>query len=136
MAQPTSTGQKIQSLALIVGRVNAIDMAIFSFLVFTLAFTLAEDGIWDDMQTQAQLVAAIQLWTQPEFISNLIIKYTIKRIGDMHNQGLYSYMACATLHKYERDMLELSISFRSEWSRTTIFGFTSLGASVGEAFHL
>ena len=42
----------------------------------------------------------------------------------MHNQGLYSYMACATLHKYERDMLELSISFRNEWSLTTILRFS------------
>ena len=58
----------------------------------------------------------------------------------MHNQGLYSYMACATLHKYERDMLELSISFRNEWSLTTILRFsrfwmlsflTSLGKTVG-----
>ena len=58
----------------------------------------------------------------------------------MHNQGLYSYMACATLHKYERDMLELSISFRNEWSLTTILRFprlrmlsflTSLGKNSG-----
>ena len=46
MAQPTSMGQKILSLALFETRVNASDMAIFSFLAFMLAFTLAtiKDG--------------------------------------------------------------------------------------------
>ena len=34
MSQPTSTGQKIQSLATFVARVNASDLAIFSFLGF------------------------------------------------------------------------------------------------------